>query len=501
MKKRKLLLHIFCFLTLLNIAILCNESIVFAADTTAPTACNISINTDSSYTNNRFFSLDIYAEDESDMQVWISNDGASGTVTNFELGSTVTITDSDYVIGTALDSTNSTTTSNSDNVFRIQNWPVEDGNGTRTVRVVFNDAYGNKTSLEAYDTITISYDLNGVEGTHKNTDETLYGLNIYLTAPIATAGNQFVGWSTSPSATIPNYYENSSILFDEDTTLYAIYEFGVYATLYENGELVFSNGPGTIEGKTVVKNYGDIKYSHYSETYSNATGFIVDTPWFADGNNLSIKKVTFLNKCTPSNTACWFYYCNNLTNIENLEFLDVSEAIDISRTFQNCLSLQTLDVTNWKTDNVEKMDHLFYYCNNLTSVGDLSNWNTENVTDMKLMFCMCENITGISNLNNWNTSNVTSMIHMFWGCAKINNFEINNWDTSNVTSMKSMFRLCTGLKTLNLSNWNTNNVTDMSYMFYGCSNLTDVYVGSSWKTATTKTNMFSNSGTTDVTVK
>lgn len=47
---------------------MCNESIVLAADTTVPTACGISINNDSSYANEKYVTLNIYAKDESDMQ-------------------------------------------------------------------------------------------------------------------------------------------------------------------------------------------------------------------------------------------------------------------------------------------------------------------------------------------------------------------------------------------------------------------------------------------------
>ena len=408
MKKRKLLLHIFCFLTLLNIAILCNESIAFAADTSAPTACNISINKNSSYTNNRLITLDIYAEDESDMQVWISNDGVTGTVTAFEIGSTLTITDSNYVIGTTLDSSNSTTTSNSDNVFRIQNWPVEDGNGTRTVRVVFNDAYGNKTSLEAYDTITISYDLNGIEGTVISSEESLPGLDVYLPKAISTSDTYtFIGWCTSNTATIPNYTAETAKVFTTDTVLYALFEKNeVYVTLYTDGTLGFDNTTATISGKTVSKSYGDIAKSTYTLSSS--------VPWYS--SRASITTVEFVNKVSPQySTAWWFYDCSRLTTIKNISNLDTSNVTNMSRMFYNCRRLANLDVSSFNTAKVTNMSYMFYSCEPLTNL-DLSNFNTANVTNMSYMFWSCKNLTKIYvSSSNWTTA--TTATNMFDGCG------------------------------------------------------------------------------------
>ena len=100
---------------------MCNTSMVFATDTKAPTSGNIGINKEATYTNSSYVSLDIYAEDEHAIEVWLSNDGVTGTVVDYTLNQTITITDSNYTIGTALTSSNSTTTTNTDNIFRIVN--------------------------------------------------------------------------------------------------------------------------------------------------------------------------------------------------------------------------------------------------------------------------------------------------------------------------------------------------------------------------------------------
>ena len=224
MNIKKLRRYLVVLFTLLNIAILCNLSPVFAADTTAPKNGRISINSGNEYSNSNFVTLDIYAEDDSSIQVWISNDGENGTVVDFEVNKTVDITDSSYVVGTVLDDTNSTTTTNEDNVLRITNWPVTEGDGSKRVHVVFRDEFGNITSLTGYITITVTYDLNGVDGSLPSSEETLKGMGVYLPTLDAADDSIFLGWSASPTADIASYYGNSLVAFSGDTTLYAVFQ-------------------------------------------------------------------------------------------------------------------------------------------------------------------------------------------------------------------------------------------------------------------------------------
>ena len=77
-------------------------------------------------------------------------------------------------------------------------------------------------------------------------------------------------------------------------------------------------------------------------------------------------------------------------------------------------------------------------------------------------------------LSNWNTNNVTDMNSMFYGCSNLTSLDVSNFDTSKVTDMNNMFYGCSKLTTLDLSNFNTSNVTNMGRMFYSCNNITIV---------------------------
>ena len=67
---------------------------------------------------------------------------------------------------------------------------------------------------------------------------------------------------------------------------------------------------------------------------------------------------------------------------------------------------------------------MFYECSSLTSIN-LSNFNTQNVTNMSHMFCDCYSLTNLD-LSNFNTQHVTNMSHMFSGCSSLTNLNLSN---------------------------------------------------------------------------
>ena len=146
---------------------------------------------------------------------------------------------------------------------------------------------------------------------------------------------------------------------------------------------------------------------------------------------------------------------------------------DSSYIFERCVSLTSIDISNWDTSNVTSTKLMFVGCASLTSLDLVSNWNTSNVTNMSGMFAYCTSLTSID-LSNWNTSKVDDMSSMFDGCSSLTSLNISNWDTSGVTNMSGMFAYCTSLTSIDLSNWNIDNMEDMAEMFTGCTLLTKI---------------------------
>jgi surface protein len=69
--------------------------------------------------------------------------------------------------------------------------------------------------------------------------------------------------------------------------------------------------------------------------------------------------------------------------------------------FQNCVSMITLDLSNFMTGNVNYMAKMFFNCSSLKTLN-IENFNSENVNDFNDIFkglnSQCEIITKDQNL-------------------------------------------------------------------------------------------------------
>ena len=135
----------------------------------------------------------------------------------------------------------------------------------------------------------------------------------------------------------------------------------------------------------------------------------------------------------------------------------------------------------------------FYWCENLNQVEGIKNLNTKEVTDMVNMFCDCRSLSSLD-VSGFNTGKVTDMSGMFYECISLKLLDVTKFNTANVKSMSKMFYNCQNLASLNVTNFNTANVTNMQGMFSGCSALTTIYASDNFVTGkvTDGSNMFSN---------
>ena len=131
-----------------------------------------------------------------------------------------------------------------------------------------------------------------------------------------------------------------------------------------------------------------------------------------------------------------FYNCINITEI-NLSNFDTSKVIKMNRMFYNCTSLTSLDLSNFNTSKVTTMQTMFYSCSSLTSL-DLSNFNTSNVKEMRFMFAYCSTLTSL-NLYSFDTSQVTYMYRMFYECINLEYINIYNFKEINLTNCNNIF--------------------------------------------------------------
>ena len=203
-------------------------------------------------------------------------------------------------------------------------------------------------------------------------------------------------------------------------------------------------------------------------------------------NVTKVTKVVFdpaFANARPTNCYAWFQGCENLTNIEGIEYLNTSQVTDMHNMFYNCYHLQTTDFSGFDTRKVKDMSYMFYNCDSLKSL-DISNFNTSEVTDMRGMFDSCIGLTSLD-LSHLNTSKVSVMASMFQSCINLLSVNLSGWDTRNVKSMTRMFKRCHSLKTLDLSGFDTREKTcTMGDMFNTCKELTTIFVSDKFAVGT-----------------
>ena len=120
--------------------------------------------------------------------------------------------------------------------------------------------------------------------------------------------------------------------------------------------------------------------------------------------------------------------------------LDVSLIEDLSKLFCYIISIESLDLSGWKTSGAVNISDMFYSLYDLKSLN-LSGWDTSNVKDMSCMFRDCYRLKSL-NVSGWDTSNVEDMSGMFYDCIKLKSLDLSGWDTSNVKDMGGMFYKC-----------------------------------------------------------
>ena len=143
----------------------------------------------------------------------------------------------------------------------------------------------------------------------------------------------------------------------------------------------------------------------------------------------------------PTSLAQWFTDFSALEKVLGTDYLDTSEATNMSFMFYWCRNLSTLDVSGFDTKKVNDMSYMFQQCQNLTTL-DVSLFDTGNVTNMGGMFEYCYGLTALD-LSGFDTGNVTSMVGMFDGCENLVSIFIGDgWNTDNVEESDNMFNGC-----------------------------------------------------------
>ena len=310
--------------------------------------------------------------------------------------------------------------------YHFVEWNDGNTDASRTITITGNKIYTATFAPNQY-TITVATN-NSDYGTVSGGGTFDYGSTKTITATPKT-GYRFVEWNdgytyTSRHVTVTGNATYTAT-FIKDNKAKAVYNDGTLTFYFDNithsgttYDVFAANSDGTPEW--ISKN-------------GNTTSVVFD-PSFADVH--------------PTTGQSWFAYCNILTSITGLEYLNTDAMTNMNSMFTGCKLLTSLDLSSFNTAHVTDMSAMFENCSGLTSLN-LSSFNTANVTNISYMFQNCSELTSL-NLSSFTTANLENMNNMFSKCTALKNLTIGNFDMQKVTNAVNMFYRCTSLKTLTL---------------------------------------------------
>ena len=123
---------------------------------------------------------------------------------------------------------------------------------------------------------------------------------------------------------------------------------------------------------------------------------------------------------TSSDDSNWpVSLCRTITNVVFDKSFKEYKPLKTSSWFRDCENLTELSgMENINTEDLEYMDEMFQFCNNLKSV-DFSTFNTSKVTNMTRVFWGCENLESVFVGEDWKTSALKKSSGMFGDCFKL----------------------------------------------------------------------------------
>jgi surface protein len=145
----------------------------------------------------------------------------------------------------------------------------------------------------------------------------------------------------------------------------------------------------------------------------------------------------------------------------NLNSIDVSHLVDMTRLLRKYTNIKKLDVSSWDVSQIKSMAYMFPP--SLETV-DLSDWDVSEVQTMEGMFLGCKNLKEIGDISNWETKSLENTSDMFSNCKSIKKIDISNWIFSKIRKLERMFTNCENLESIG-------NITKDTLLKFPASNL------------------------------
>ena len=182
-----------------------------------------------------------------------------------------------------------------------------------------------------------------------------------------------------------------------------------------------------VSGTSATLKWGEPISNDNPSLYPGSSWKYQGNDWTDKSGITTITVDASCTNCSEDNISALFYKFVDLQTINNIENIKTDAVQYLGSMFQNCTSLQTLDLSSWNTENVTSMSSMFNGCSSLTTL-DLSSFNTGKVNGMSYMFKDCSTLTTIYVGDGWSTDQLTSSsssTNMFDGCVSL-----PNWDNA-----------------------------------------------------------------------
>ncbi|MCL2531355.1 MAG: BspA family leucine-rich repeat surface protein [Oscillospiraceae bacterium] len=212
------------------------------------------------------------------------------------------------------------------------------------------------------------------------------------------------------------------------------------------------------------------------------------SPW--EDYRLQVVRIVFTSSndtIGSFNLTSLFRNLPNLVEIDNIDYINLSDTRWLSNMFRDATSLQRIiGLENWDTSAVQRFTGMFRDTNFV--ILDLSTLNTHSAVRLDSMFRDASHLQRIIGIENFDTGNVATFAQMFRGASALTSLDLSHWSTGSLTAaaggegMSGMFRDMPGLISLNLSSWDTRNASaaQMQQSFTGTAALREITLGANW---------------------
>lgn len=211
----------------------------------------------------------------------------------------------------------------------------------------------------------------------------------------------------------------------------------------------------TSVGAILKNNAGIRAFGLYSDTSKNTSLRLV----FSNAADLEWLDVSAMDTSAVTYGESIFSGSAKLREIVGK--LDLSKATSINSCFDSCTALERVDIPTI-TAACTAMSRTFCQCASLTSL-DVSAWDFSKVTTM---FGFCHGCSALKTIVLPTASNpvLTNISHMLYATG-LETVDINDFDVSAVTNMSALFNSCNNLREVIIPNWHAPNLTEPQELF------------------------------------